>query len=254
MIDEFLKKTGVGIALLFMIIELSYVNTLSLVYMLSSENKATLIALFFGIVGAIAFSIVTVLVMRLSKRKWLKIAFPIFDGLLVFCGFNLKHADNLLDNPIRFALSIFLAVFSALITYSLGEINAEQHTEGNPAELERENKLLKSKNEELQRNYDNVRSELKVSFEKHSELKSNYNNVVSNFEKTKTYVDELRGNIDELKNYNAALQSQLHKAAAEAARYKGAAMAAEVARIRKKAEKNRTVEELELLNSVMEMA
>lgn len=126
MIDRFLSKTGVGIALLLMVTELSYVNTLSLEYMFNTQNISATI---FGIIGAIAFSSVTVLIMRLGKQNWAKIAFPLFDMLLTFCGLNLEHADHLFANPIRFAMSIILSVFAGLNTYSLGLINADQHAE-----------------------------------------------------------------------------------------------------------------------------
>lgn len=128
MIDKILKKTGVGIALLFMIMELSYVNSKSLQYMIQGDLW---IDAFFGVIGAIAFSIVTVLVMRLSKANWLKIVFPIFDSLLMFCGLNLNHHSDLFDNPVRFAMSIFLSLLTGLTTYSLGQINADQHSETN---------------------------------------------------------------------------------------------------------------------------
>jgi len=124
MIDRFLSKTGVGIALLFMVAELSYINSLSLMYMF---NKETVTDIVFGIIGAIAFSIVTVLVMRLGKRNWLKLVFPLFDVALVFCGFNLQHYHDMFENPVRFYMSVFLSAFAGLITYSLGQINDEQH-------------------------------------------------------------------------------------------------------------------------------
>lgn len=146
MIDKFLQKQGVGIALFFIVIELAYVNTLSLEYMFDNEWIFDVI---FGIIGAIGFSIVTVLVMRLSRKEWLKHIFPIFDAVLMFCGFNLKHWDDLFDNPVRFAMSIFLSAFSGLITYSLGQINAEQHTETNSESkiesLSLERELLQTK-------------------------------------------------------------------------------------------------------------
>ena len=128
MVDRFLSKYGVGFALLFMVAELSYINTKSLQFMVRNEAVSS-IDLAFGIVGALAFSTVTVLIMRLGKRRWLKNAFPVFDTLLMFLGFNLMYADRLLDNPVRFGLSVFLSLFTGLITYSLGQINADQHAE-----------------------------------------------------------------------------------------------------------------------------
>lgn len=124
MIDRILSRTGVGFALLFMILELTYINAKSLNYMVQGLSQSDGV---FSIIGAIAFSMVTILIMRLSNRTWLKIMFPFLDTALVLCGFNLPYADDLFGNPVRFALSVFFAVFTGLITYSLGQINAEMH-------------------------------------------------------------------------------------------------------------------------------
>lgn len=124
MIDNILKKYGVGLALALLVLELTYINTKSLQYLVQG---LALIDTVFGVIGAIAFSMVTVLIMRLSKRNWLKVVFPLFDIALVLCGFNLRYYDDLLGNPVRFGLTVFLALFTGLITYSLGQLNAEQH-------------------------------------------------------------------------------------------------------------------------------
>jgi hypothetical protein len=263
MIDRFLSKTGVGIALLLMVAELSYVNTLSLEYMFNTQNVSATI---FGIIGAIAFSSVTVLIMRLGKQSWAKVAFPLFDMLLTFCGLNLEHADHLFANPIRFAMSIILSVFAGLNTYSLGLINADQHS----GEAE-EQRLLKteyektrlallekqSEVESLKGNFQKLQSNLNESREAQKSLNSKLLDAERIAEQDMILItelrcdsDELQSDYDELKTKLKEKESELLKAVAEAARYKGAALAAEVARIRKKAEKNRTPEELELLKMV----
>ena len=183
MIDRLLSKTGVGVALLFIVLELSYINSKSLHYLMRGSSAVDTA---FGIIGAIAFSMVTVLVMRLSDKKWLKVAFPLFDVALVFGGFNLIHADALTANPVRLFLTVFLALFTGLITYSLGQINAQQHEGENSADLaritdltsrlnaislkydetQRINNELKAKQIESQR----IADELKA---KHSETKRN---------------------------------------------------------------------------------
>ncbi len=124
MIDRILSRAGVGFALFLVIMELTYINAKSLYFM---AQGMMLVDSVFAVIGSLAFSMVTILVMRMSKRRWLKVAFPLFDAALVLCGFNLMFADGLFANPIRFALSVFLAIFTGLITYSLGQINAEQH-------------------------------------------------------------------------------------------------------------------------------
>ncbi|MEY1640514.1 hypothetical protein [Tenuifilum osseticum] len=124
MIDKLLQRYGVGWALALLVLELTYINSKSLHYLVQG---LAVIDMLFGVIGAVAFSMVTVLIMRLSRRGWLKVVFPLFDVALVLCGFNLRYADELLDNPVRFWLTVFLALFTGLITYSLGQINAEQH-------------------------------------------------------------------------------------------------------------------------------
>ena len=127
MIDRIISKLGVGFSLLFVFCELTYVNTKSLLYL---TGDAGMIDALFSVVGAMAFSSVTILVMRKSKKQWIKIVFPVFDSILMFCGLNLLFAHEITngtDNPIRFYLSVFMAVFTGLITYSLGLINHADH-------------------------------------------------------------------------------------------------------------------------------
>lgn len=139
MIDRFITRIGIGFALFCMIGELSYINAKSLLYIVDKFDNVDRM---FAVVGSLAFSCVTVIVMRKSREKWIKIVFPVFDALLVFCGFNLRFADNLLGNPIAFYLTIFMAVFTGIITYSLGIINYMEHSgakiTGVDAELEQE--------------------------------------------------------------------------------------------------------------------
>jgi len=111
-----------------MMLELSYINAKSLLYIV---DKFDMVDRTFAVIGSIAFSSVTIIVMRKSREKWIKIVFPVFDALLVFCGFNLRFADNLLGNPIAFYLTIFMAVFTGIITYSLGIINYLEHATAN---------------------------------------------------------------------------------------------------------------------------
>jgi hypothetical protein len=154
MIDNILKKYGVGLALTLMVMELAYINAKSLIFMskglVGLDQTFTLkgIDSTMGLIGSFAFSTVTVLIMRLSKRNWLKLVFPIFDFCLVFLGFNIEYADNFYSNPFRFWYSIFIAAFAAFTTYALGQINAEQHedvTQSNLAKAEQDRELLHSK-------------------------------------------------------------------------------------------------------------
>jgi predicted Zn-ribbon and HTH transcriptional regulator len=114
--------TGIGFALIFLVMELTYINAKSLLFLVAEDG---LIDKIFAVIGALAFSMVTVLVMRTSSSMWMRIIFPLFDALLVFSGFNLKFADNLTANPVAFGLTIFLASFTGLIMYGLGTIGSK---------------------------------------------------------------------------------------------------------------------------------
>lgn len=183
MIDKFLSRYGVGFALLFMVAELAYINTKSLQFMVGNEAVSD-IDMVFGVVGALAFSTVTVLIMRLGKRRWLKNAFPVFDTLLMFLGFNLMYADRLLDNPVRFGLSVFLSLFTGLITYSLGQINADQHTESaSERDQKRIDELIASKHQ----------TEMNLS-----ESKRIIEKLTTNHEESKRIIEELTTNSNDL--------------------------------------------------------
>lgn len=110
---------GITITLMLLVAELTYINAKSLLYLVAEFGIVDKI---FAIIGAMAFSMVTVLVMRTTNSRWMQIVFPLFDSILVFCGFNLKFADNLLGNPIAFGLTVFMAVFTGFIMYGLGRI------------------------------------------------------------------------------------------------------------------------------------
>src|SRR3990172_6403234 len=115
-----MKKAFFYLAMVCMVLELSYINAKSLTYLVDDSD---LVGKAFAIVGSLAFSMVTLLVMRTSDQKWVKYVFPVFDILLVFCGFNLHFASNLLANPVAFVLTIFMSLFIGLIIYSLGIID-----------------------------------------------------------------------------------------------------------------------------------
>lgn len=126
MIDHLFDRLAVKIALVFVVLELTYVNSKSLLFLVHSYR---MVDCFFSIVGAAAFSLVTVIVMQKSESKRLKIAFPLFDIALMFCGLNIEYADAIItgnDNPFRFALTIIISLFTGLITYSLGFINRNE--------------------------------------------------------------------------------------------------------------------------------
>lgn len=192
MIDRALNRMGIGLSLFFMVSELTYVNAKSLLYLV--QEYAT-VDRFFAVTGSLAFSLVTVVVMRKSAEKWVKIVFPLFDVALVFCGFNLKFADAIIegsDNPVRFWLTVFMALFTGFITYSLGIINYKEHTDGNNEESENtilELKRILSESESKQIESNRIINELKVkqteSEKMISGLKAKLNDTVQKFDETK---------------------------------------------------------------------
>ncbi len=196
MVDRFLSRQGVGIALVFMIAELSYINSKSLQFMFEGSDS---LDIYFGVIGAVAFSIVTVLIMRLSNQEWLKICFPLFDTALVFCGLNLHHSHDLLANPVRFAMSIFLSVFSGLITFSLGQINAVQHNGNSEADnvmMELKSKLKESELNQLESNriIDELTTKQNESICIIADAKRKTNDTLTLLNDTKTIADQFLRN------------------------------------------------------------
>ncbi len=122
--DRLLAEGGVGLALFFIMLELIYINSKSLYEI---DTAKSILSLIFAIVGSIAFSITTIVVLRKPNHKWLKRIVPLFDVILVFLGLNLSTWDTMLEYPLHLTLSIFFALFTGLITFSLGQINYEEH-------------------------------------------------------------------------------------------------------------------------------
>lgn len=120
---EFLAERAVSVALLFIVLELTYVNSKSLYFLLGGGGIVDRI---FAVIGAIACSMVTVIIMRKSSEKWLKIAYPLFDVVLAFNSFNLIDSD-MSSGYYRFSLIVFMSLFVGLTTYSLGKINKIDH-------------------------------------------------------------------------------------------------------------------------------
>ena len=145
-----------------MVLELSYINTKSLTYLVDDFD---LVGRVFAVIGGAAFSMVTILVMRVSNQKWVKNVFPVFDILLVFCGLNLRFASNLLANPVAFVLTIFMSLFIGLIIYSLGIIDINKVESEKDAALNQLKNSLASKAGEIEE----LQSELEA---KQSELNS----------------------------------------------------------------------------------
>lgn len=194
MVDRMLQRYGVGIALALLVLELTYINAKSLHFLVQGMAITDVV---FGVVGAIAYSMVTVLVMRLSRRQWLKVVFPLFDIALVLLGFNLRFADDLLGNPVRFWLTVFVALFTGLITYSLGQINAEQHAdESRTRDLQRIQELS-DRLAQRERYNTEITQRHAESSRKLSETQRNLEVVIRNLDETKAKYDETTRKLNE---------------------------------------------------------
>lgn len=211
MVDGLLKRYGVGWALTLLVLELTYINTKSLLYLVQGM---TALDTLFGVVGGVAFSMVTVLVMRLSRRGWLKFVFPLFDVMLVLLGFNLRFADELLGNPVRFWLTVFIALFTGLITYSLGHINAEQQDdEVRASDQRRIEELIQKLGQrerslaEVQAKYNDTLSRLNDTQQLLSVTKSELSETVARLSDTERTLNDTRAELAESKSRLSVLDS-----------------------------------------------
>ena len=169
--DIFLKEAGVGTALFFVMILLMYVNTLSLYEMFQERNFSLLPAL----IGAVAFSITTVVVMRREGFLWAKLIVPVFDFFLMFLGFNINYLFKDNNTTAFIGLSLFFSVFAAFITGVLGFINYKERknetTNSQSIELMQiENDRLRKENDALEyvnnENIDTIKA-LQKDIDKH---------------------------------------------------------------------------------------
>lgn len=218
-------KIGTAIALLFMVLELSYINAKSLLYIVDSFGTIDRI---FAVIGSMAFSMVTILVMRRSSSRWMKVIFPVFDSFLVFCGFNLKFADNLTGNPIAFGLTIFMAVFTGLIMYSLGAINYQDRK----SEVNSDEGVIISLQSEI------------------GKIQTEINSLATEINEKQTEINILKTEKNSLKSQIEFSQSEIRSLQTESEKYKTGYLQAERSRILKKKPDNRTHEEICLLTEM----
>ncbi len=220
-----INQIGVPTAQTLMVTKLSFVNYKSFVYLYTYLGVIGVVEQIFSIIGAVVFSMVTVLAMQNEVVKWPKLVFPFFDAGLVFISFNINHYQALFngtDNPFRFALTIFMSVFAGLITYSLGLIRYESGLSKD--ELQAEEYKLKwySANKELE------------------SLKGNTKSVQSEAESHKTELSSLNSKL-------ASLEAELKTKQSDISKMHPIFLSAEVSRIKKKKEANRTAEEIAIL-------
>lgn len=243
MFDKLINRIGVSLALVLMICELTYVNAKSLLF-LTSETAPIDQAM--SVIGSLAFSMVTVVVMRKAGTGWFKIVFPVFDAALVFLGFNLHHAQSIIngsDNPVRLYLSVFLAVFTGIITYSLGLINHRDHA-SDSSEFKTDPQAPQSNiadsATELMCEVESLLSDFEKAKSENASLQTHINSLESDIKALHTEIEDRDTDHNSLKHQLVDTQKQLVK-------YRDAYLRAEVSRIRKKKPENCTPDELEIL-------
>jgi len=213
--DETVRLGGVGAALFFIMLELTYINSKSLLYL---DRDNGFIAHLFAIIGSLAYSLVTITVMRHPGHLGFKRTFPVFDTLLVFCGFNINLPAEIMHGNVNFvalALSIFLSCFTGLITFTLGMLNFEQH---GSVEHDQQMEDLKSQFAKLQSQIAQLQTDLQFS---QTELV-----------KKETDMAKLQTDI-------ASVQGQFANSQTELAKYQSQFVKSELSRIRKKRPENR---------------
>jgi len=170
----FLSDAGIPTALFFIMLELVGINAYSIHYVLHSQHpEIAVINWVFAGVGAIAYSITTVVVMHRPGHKQLKITLPVLDAFLVLFGLNINVIPQIeagTVNYIAVALSILLALFTGVITYSLGRINNESKDKSDAdklqtlvSKLQTDLNIMQTENRNLQTNLDNLQTDLNKS-------------------------------------------------------------------------------------------
>lgn len=219
-----MKKVLFYLALIFLILELAYINTLSLRYLIERNG---LIDKIFSIIGATSFSMITILVMRTPNMKWLKLVFPLFDCLLFLFALNVRFSDHLFANPVAFGLTFLFAAFAGIITYSSGVIDINKSNTDLALE-ELKDKLVSSNNEIEKLQYELAARQKQIDL-----LNSQSDDNKSLANKYKTDSDILRSQLK-------GLESDLLK-------YRQSHLLYEKSRILKKKLSNRTPEDIQTL-------
>jgi hypothetical protein len=117
--DIFIRDGGVGASLFFLLIMLIIINAHSLHFLFGNG----VLNWFFSIFSAIGFSFATISVLRKPVSAWMKYTFPLFDGALVFLGFNIL--DGM---PVKFIMIVLFSAFTIAILMGLGFINYHENS------------------------------------------------------------------------------------------------------------------------------
>ncbi len=224
--SQFLTDSGVSFALFFVMLELIGINAYSIRYVLNAQHE-TWFNWIPATIGAFAYSITTIVVMQQKGHAKLKTTLPVLDALLVMLGMNILFFEQYQTDALNYValiLSVLFAVFTAVITYSLGQINNEK------------TELTVSKSD-----YDKLQRQLQASLEM---------NEMQNKE-----IFKLESDVTEMKNQKTDIITHFHKLKGDfieireqSDKYKPYYISSELSRIRKMKKENMNAEEVEFLN------
>lgn len=248
--DVFINEGGVGAALFFVLVELIIVNTQNLYYVFGIGSSLNVIL---ALIGAIGYSLVTTVVIRKNVNIRLKIMFPLFDVFLIFIGMNIKVFDNIFDNPLRFAVTVFFSLFTGAIILALGLINYKEH-ESDADALRKEFELVSASQNYYKSMFEDIEEKNKLMFESNVNIETKLEAVESAYMKMKSNLELTKTDNEKLKSENSSLKSKFEQTESEFKRvngimdgYKKHFFITEKSRILKKKPDNRTADEVEIL-------
>ncbi len=224
--SQFLTDSGVSFALFFVMLELIGINAYSIRYVLNAQHE-TWFNWIPATIGAFAYSITTIVVMQQKGHAKLKTTLPVLDALLVMLGMNILIFEQYASDTINYValiLSVLFAVFTAVITYSLGQINNEKSD------------LTVSKSD-----YDRLLIQLQASLE----MNEMQNKEIFKIESDAT---EMEGRILELTEELKSKETLWRREMVRADNFEPYYIASELSRIRKMKPKNRNIVEVEFSN------
>lgn len=240
MFERVTNRIGISITLFLVIAYLAWTNYKSLVFL---TNSVQLEELLFCGVGALAFSMVTVMVMRNTRAKIALFTFPLFDVAFVFFGSNIHHAQLLADEPVRFWLSVVVALFTGVTIFSLSMINTKE----NVIDLKKRVGLLEDELDLKSRELKVCETDVGEIKRECNELQTNNATLKEKEERVAELLNDVESKYKKAESNNDTLKANLKTAISERDKYHSIYLRAEASRIRKKKQKNFTQEDLRIL-------
>ena len=147
-----------------------------------------------ALIGATAFSITTVVVMRREGFLWAKLIVPVFDFFLMFLGFNINYLFKDNSTNAFIWLSLFFSVFAAFITGVLGFINYKER-KNESTHLESVN-LMQKEIDSLRINISELQTTKIHLLDSNLQLENDIRQMSPKAEKWDRFIDSKRKNKD----------------------------------------------------------